>query len=198
MKKIFTIPNILSTARLCLIPFIVTQYFSDNYLSAVILLVASGLTDVVDGFIARHFNMISDVGKILDPIADKLTQITVAVCLSIKHPSLITLVLLIMFKEGLMLIGAVSMINKTDETPYARWWGKLSTVLLYALMVYVVIDDYLGGLIPEWTITVFSVIAIIGSVFSLANYYESYRRTVSERKEKERLSASAENDAEKR
>ena len=81
-KEIFTIPNLLSLFRLCLIPLIVYEYCSvQNTTLAVLFIALSALTDVLDGKIARRFNMVSDVGKVLDPIADKLTQAALIICL---------------------------------------------------------------------------------------------------------------------
>ncbi len=178
MKSTFTIPNILSMFRICLIPFIVWTYFdtSDSYRLVVVagLVVLSGLTDVLDGFIARRFNMISNVGKVLDPIADKLTQATVVFCLATDHKALIPLIIVIVVKEVLMLIGAVLVMSEKDvETPYARWWGKLATVMLYALMVAVIISDYLGGM-PDIVITFISSVAIAFVFFSFLSYLNIY------------------------
>ena len=105
-KEILTIPNILSLFRLLLIPVYVAIYqnaqeASDYYLAAGILTV-SCLTDMIDGKIARHFNMISSVGKILDPIADKATQFTLIICLMVRYPILKYLVFLFVLKESLM------------------------------------------------------------------------------------------------
>ena len=175
MKPVFTIPNILSMIRICLIPFIVWYYFDTtieyNLLIVMGLVMVSGLTDVVDGFIARRFNMISEVGKILDPIADKLTQASVVFCLCTKHTVLIPLVIIIVIKELFMLIGTLVILNDVDaETPYARWWGKLATVLLYAIMVLVIISDYFGGFIPDIVITFLSSVAIAFVFFAFLSY----------------------------
>lgn len=175
MKPVFTIPNVLSMIRICLIPFIVWFYFDTetdhNLLIVMALVLLSGLTDVVDGFIARRFNMISEVGKILDPIADKLTQASVVFCLCTEHTVLIPLVIIIVIKELFMLIGTLVILNDVDaETPYARWWGKLATVVLYALMVLVIISDYFGGFIPDIVITFLSSVAIAFVFFAFLSY----------------------------
>lgn len=74
-NKILTIPNVLSFFRLCLIPVIIWMYCSKrDYVRTAVILLLSGATDILDGFIARRFNMVSDLGKVLDPVADKLTQ----------------------------------------------------------------------------------------------------------------------------
>ncbi len=171
MKRIVTIPNILSFIRILMIPAIVVIYFSsvkNHYIWSALLVLLSGLTDMVDGFIARRFNMISDVGKILDPIADKLTQFTVVVCLSINHPILIPVVAVIFLKELFMLIGAVIFVHRGNETPYARWWGKMTTVVLYATMTLFMISDIIA-ISDAVTVTAMS-ISIACLAFSFYNY----------------------------
>ena len=117
-KDILTIPNLLSVIRILLIPIIVILYVREQFPSAVAVIVLSGLTDVVDGKIARKFNMISDFGKFLDPVADKLTQAALAVCLFSRYPVMI----------GLFLLMAVNLDS-------ANWYGKVCTVLLYVVMI---------------------------------------------------------------
>lgn len=86
MKKIFTIPNILSLFRICLVPLIIYTYlFTELNILAGCLIILSGITDIVDGYIARHFNQISDLGKVLDPFADKLTLISILFCVTYKN-----------------------------------------------------------------------------------------------------------------
>ena len=135
-KKVFTFPNILSFFRLCLIPVIVWSYCVEhNYLTAGGVLIISGLTDVVDGFIARKFNMVSDLGKILDPVADKLTQAAMLFCLMMRFPLLWILLVLVLVKEIFMCITGLMVIKKTGSVYGAKWHGKVATCLLYATMV---------------------------------------------------------------
>lgn len=135
-KKIFTIPNILSFFRLALIPIFVWQYCVDkDYMMTACLLLLSGITDVADGFIARHFNMISDFGKALDPIADKLTQFAMLVCLLTRFKLMIVPLVLIVIKEITTGIFGLIVIKETHEVKGADWHGKLTTILLYLLIV---------------------------------------------------------------
>lgn len=186
MKKIFTIPNILSMIRIIMIPVVVASYFKGNYMLTIILLLLSGLTDVVDGFIARRFNLITNVGKILDPIADKLTQFTVIVCLAWHHAILIPVAAIMFAKELLTLIGAVLFVKHGNATPYARWWGKMTTVILYATMVLFVISE-LTNVIPDILLTTAMSVTIACLVFSFFNYLVVYfdgRKTSTETSEK--------------
>ncbi len=135
-KKIITIPNILSFFRLCLIPVIIWLYIGEkNYLWAGIVLILSGATDLADGFIARHFHMISDLGKVLDPVADKLTQAAMLFCLCTRFPLMILPLVLMIVKEGFMGISGIMIIRKTGSVFGADWHGKAATVLLYAAMI---------------------------------------------------------------
>ncbi len=132
--KIFTIPNILSMFRICLIPLFVYLYVNHSDMRAFAILVLSGLTDVVDGFIARRFNMISAVGKALDPISDKLTQVAMLYCLINRFEAMWVPFLLMIFKELFSAFAAFLAIKKTGEVHGADWHGKLTTLSLYGMM----------------------------------------------------------------
>ena len=133
-KKIVTIPNVLSFLRLCLIPLIAWLYFKGAYALTGILVIISGLTDVVDGFIARKFNMISDVGKVLDPIADKATQLVVMILLTMSFPLMLIPIIMTAIKETFMAISGYLVIRKCNIVLGAHWHGKVATVLLTAVM----------------------------------------------------------------
>ena len=134
-NKIFTIPNILSFFRLCLIPVFMWLYCVEkNYIWTGIILILSGVTDTVDGFIARRFNMVSDLGKVLDPVADKLTQISMLICLVTRYPLMLILVVIMIFKELFMSISGLLVIHKTKTVFSADWHGKAATFLLYITM----------------------------------------------------------------
>ncbi len=148
-KEIFTIPNILSMFRLALIPLYISIYLNaehsdDNtgyYLSAAILAV-SCLTDLIDGQIARRFNMISTVGKVLDPCADKLTQFTLVLCLAIKYPILWSILALIVVKELFQMIAALVSLKKRRMLKGAQFTGKMcTTVLFISLIILVMMPD---------------------------------------------------------
>ena len=132
--KVFTIPNVLSMFRICLIPVFIYMYMAQKNTSAFFVLVLSGITDVADGFIARRFNMISPVGKALDPLSDKLTQTAMLFCLLGKFKAMAVPFILMIIKE--LFSGAVAFvaIKKTGEVCGADWHGKMTTVLLYGMM----------------------------------------------------------------
>ena len=138
--KVVTIPNLMTLLRLVLIPVIVWLYcFNKDYNWTAIVLILSGITDLIDGFVARKFNMISDLGKIIDPIADKLTQFVVLICLLTRFSAMIVPCLILMTKEIISGIVAMCAIKKSGKVEGADWHGKVSTFMLYAMMILHVI-----------------------------------------------------------
>ena len=128
------IPNILTMFRFVLIPFIIGAILASNYMLAFILLTISGITDVADGYIARKYNMISDFGKLMDPLADKCTQLSVLLTLAIKGIIPYWVIIILILKEIIMISGASFLYGK-QLVVSSRWYGKLSTVLLFIAVV---------------------------------------------------------------
>ena len=134
-NRIFTIPHVLSSVRLCLIPLIIWLYLGrEDYVLTGIVVIISAMTDIVDGFIARKFNMISDLGKVLDPIADKATQLVVMILLTLSFPLMLMPIILTAIKEAFMAISGYMIIRKCNIVLGAHWHGKAATVLLTAVM----------------------------------------------------------------
>ena len=145
IKDIFTVPNILSMIRILLIPVIFYLYLGvKNYVLCAVTLAVSYLSDIADGIIARKFNLISNVGKILDPIADKLTQATMLICISIGHEWGWVLFALLATKEFLTALTGFFAVRRTGVVSGAKWFGKFSTVVLngmFALMLFLDMDQ---------------------------------------------------------
>ena len=134
-EQVFTIPNLLSLLRIALIPLIIKLYWVDGaYTKALLVLILSGITDVADGIIARKFHMVSDLGKILDPIADKLTQMATLLCLLTRFPYMWMPLALLTVKELFTGILGFFAIRKSGHVVGADWHGKVCTVLLYSVM----------------------------------------------------------------
>lgn len=134
--EILTVPNLLSLFRILLIPIFVWLYMSqEDYFYAALIVVLSGITDILDGFIARRFNLITRLGKVLDPIADKLTQAVVLLCLTDRFPLMALPFILLVIKEVVTGIGGLLAIQKSGNVHGSDWHGKVSTALLYVLMV---------------------------------------------------------------
>lgn len=166
-KEFLTIPNLLSLFRLVLIPVYVTIYLRaqalEDYFIAAAVLAVSCLTDLIDGKIARHFNMISTVGKILDPLADKATQFTLIICLAIRNPVLWMLVTLFVIKEGFQLIAGLLTLRKGQMLSGAILSGKICTTVLFLSLIVLV-------LLPELESQIVSVITAIDCVCMLISF----------------------------
>lgn len=135
-SRIFTIPNVLSCFRLCLIPLFVWLYcVREAYVWTSGILILSGITDLVDGYIARRFHMTSNLGKVLDPVADKLTQAAMMLCLVSRFPLIWLLFILMVLKEALAAITGYCVIKRTGKVYGAQWHGKAATFLLDAAMI---------------------------------------------------------------
>ncbi len=168
-RQIFTIPNLLSLFRLILIPIYVIIYIhaesdADYYLAGGILAV-SCLTDMIDGKIARHFNMISTLGKILDPIADKATQFTLLVCLAIEYPVLKLLAALFVVKEGFQLIAGGISWKKGKMLKGALLAGKICTTVLFLSLIVIV-------MFPRMSLNAVYMISVVDIVFMIVAFVD--------------------------
>ena len=171
--RILTLPNILSFLRLALIPFIIWFFQKGWYGWAVGAFIFSGVTDVVDGWIARKFHMVSNFGKALDPIADKLTQAAAMLCLL---PAKFWWVLGVMaVKEISIGVMSLSVIRKTHRVYSAGWYGKLCTVVIYVSM-FVLILWREPAPVFVWVDSVLIVAAIVLSFAKYFAYYNSILR----------------------
>ena len=135
-RRVFTIPNLLSLLRLLMVPLFVWAYIirQDSLLTALVLAI-SGLTDILDGQIARRYNMVSDVGKILDPIADKITQGAMLICLLTRFPAMWVLLILLIVKEAFVGITSLMVMRETGRVEGAEIHGKVTTCFLYGMML---------------------------------------------------------------
>jgi len=175
-KDLFTIPNVLSLFRLLLIPVYVVLYLRaempEDYFIAAAILAVSCLTDLIDGKIARHFNMISNTGKILDPLADKATQFTLIVCLLIRrqNPVLLFLAVLFVIKEVFQAVAGFLILRKGQILKGALIAGKISTTVLFiSLIVLVLIPD-----ISDAAVYIITGVDIAFLLFSFVSYIRLY------------------------
>ena len=168
------IPNALTVVRFFLIPFILFFVAKDNYIAAAVILVISGITDVADGYIARKFNLISNFGKLMDPLADKLTQIATLIAIVIKNiiPTWILVVFIV--KEIAMICGA-SFLYGRNLVVSSKWYGKLSTVILYiAIFASMVIKQFdLSAIYTQYNNYLYY-FAILCTLFSLVMYFKVF------------------------
>ena len=147
------IPNILTVIRIAFVFFTI-----------------SGITDIVDGFIARKFNLISNFGKLMDPLADKLTQIATLASLVFTNIIPIWILLIVFLKEFIMICGASFLYGK-DVVVYSRWYGKLATVLFYiAIVISLLLKQFnLTGFWQNLDLGLYT-LALVATIFSLIMY----------------------------
>lgn len=171
-KEIFTIPNLLSLFRLVLIPVYVYIYLNavedQEYVLAGGIMALSCITDLIDGKIARRFNMISNVGKVLDPMADKFTQLALILCLSARYPILYPVLALFLVKEFFQLFVFIHHFRKGKALPGALMAGKVCTTVLFVSLIALV-------LFPRTDPVVADIIVIIDGVFLLVSFVSYIR-----------------------
>lgn len=183
-KENLTIPNLLSVLRILLIIPFICLFLSKNYIAAAVMVVLSGLSDMFDGMIARRFNQITALGKILDPIADKLTLVAVIICVGIIVPKIIPLVIILVLKDLLMLMGGAYLIKKKITPPAAKWYGKLSTILFYVSVSVIVLLEIITGSASDFAVltTVIMLITTAAMLFSMGNYFLIFLSLLKEKK----------------
>lgn len=176
--RIFTLPNLLSFVRLALIPLIVYLFETENYWWAFGMLLLSGATDVIDGWIARTFHLVSDFGKAIDPIADKLTQIVVLFCLMRNYWWVLAVLI---FKECFIGIMTLIALHRTHSVYSAGWYGKLCTVVIYLSMFVLILWEPVFGVPANPTFVLVDSIVICALVLlSFVKYFIYFSRILRE------------------
>lgn len=188
MKDLFkgclTIPNLLSIIRILLVPGFIALYVNGDRIGAIVLLVLSGLSDFLDGKIARKFNQISALGKLLDPVADKLTQLAIAVVLFLQFNSSSVdslrafsyVFLAFLGKEGLMLIMGALMIPLGLRPCAAEIYGKVATFTFYIVMIIIIcFGPEVGAfadffVLPNWLVMTLVIISLLLTIMALVSY----------------------------
>lgn len=165
------VPNMLTLLRFFFIPFIILALYFNEYMLAFVLLTISALTDVLDGYIARKYNFITDFGKLMDPLADKATQLTILVALALKHVLPVWILCIIALKEFMMIAGASFLYGK-DLVVSSKWYGKLTTVVFYTAIVSSLVIGYFN--LPYRFDTILYYIGIALTIFSLVMYFKSF------------------------
>jgi len=163
------IPNILTIIRFLLVPVFAYKYIAQgDVVWATIILVLSGFTDVLDGYIARKYNMVTKWGVVFDPIADKLTQLTVAFCIAFKGLEIMWFAFALMLaKELVLVLGGIKLYRKADVVVSANWYGKVATLVFY--LVFFVLILFGHKITPEVKETIV-IVALSISIFALFSY----------------------------
>lgn len=200
MKDLFenwnTIPNWLSFLRIALIPVFTVLFIKGIYIPAFIVMIVAALTDLIDGKVARKFNMISNLGKILDPIADKLSQMAIVIILIVKFWDgyLKYILFLFIVKELVMVLAGGILLAKGMRPVAAEMWGKVATTVFYIFMIVIIalggegcalynVEFFKPFILPEWLITTMVVISACLAFVSLFGYAPGFIRQIKENKE---------------
>lgn len=162
-------PNILTAMRFVLIPIFAYYLIAGQYYIAVFIFLLGGLTDVLDGYIARKFNLITSWGKLADPLADKLMQITALVILTVTKglipPGLLAIVVA---KEIFMGIGSLLLYKQKNYVVSANWYGKLATVVFYFAIIMIIFKT------PYSSVYIW--VAVIATLFAFSMYVGTFRK----------------------
>lgn len=191
-KEIFTVPNILVYIRVLLIPVFVYIYIhakdeKDYYLALAVMIIAF-LTDFFDGKIARKFNLVTDLGKILDPIADKLYQFSVALCLMFEFPKMIIIATLLFVKEMVMGLMGLMLLNKGGSVFGAKWYGKICTGIVDCSMVFLFFSPLLfDGNVPELLCDSLIYLCIVALVITSVLYTRLFSAKIKEAEEANKI-----------
>ncbi len=182
-KELFTIPNLMTFIRILLITPFVQFFLNEDFKSAAIVLIISGLTDCFDGYIARKFNQVTELGKVLDPIADKLTLLAITICFAVYIPIMTPFMIVLGLKDLLMLIAGITMIKKGVAPPAAKWYGKIGTILFYFSTILIV---FLKAFFDYFSIALTCVlmsVTVAFMLFAFIKYSQIYRSIMKELKE---------------
>lgn len=169
MKK-ENIPNILTIIRFILIPFIFMSVIFHHYLISLVIFTISAITDILDGYIARKYNYITDIGKLIDPLADKLTQIFLLLALSILNILPWWILAIVFVKECVMVISASFLYKRKDVVVYSKWYGKMATTLFYLAIIFSLIINQFNIALPFRIDLYLYYLAILATIFSLIMY----------------------------
>ena len=173
----WTVPNVLSLLRIAILPVFIILYIRSCTLDSAALmytafglLVLSGLTDCFDGWIARRFHQESEIGKLLDPVADKLTQVAVLIALATQYQEFLPLLAICTVKEMLQGLGGLIVLGKGVEMRSSKWYGKMSTVVFYIAVAAIVLWKDM----PHWL--VLALIALVGilMLFAFLRYLQLF------------------------
>ena len=173
------LPNKLTCLRMLMVPFFVAAMvlsFSNHYLWALILFVTESFTDMLDGKIARKYNLVTNFGKFMDPLADKLLVCTALICLTSMNRLNVIVVLVIIARE-FIISGFRLVASDNGIVIAASYWGKFKTVSQMALIIVLIMD--LGGV---WNVagTVLTWVALLLTIVSLIDYIAKNKQVLTQ------------------
>ncbi len=169
------IPNLLSFTRILLLPFFIIKVKEGDLQAAGIIILISGITDLLDGFLARTFNWITRLGELLDPLADKLTQTCIAVTFIFYIQEFKAYFSIILLKDLLMLLGGYVSFRKKIEIPAAKWFGKVATALFYVTMVLIMLIPNMDIMIKKGLLSLVVITAIFSAAMYATTFFPSWK-----------------------
>ena len=178
-KEVLSIPNIMGYFRIILIPIFLYTYYNatsakDYYIVAGIVCI-SGITDFLDGYVARNFNMITELGKFIDPFADKLTQADLVFCLASRHKLMWYLVGLFILKEGFMAVMGIIMLRRGKKLDGAKWFGKVCTAVLYVVMFILILLPSINDFIANNLIIICGIFMLMSFILYIQVFYKMHK-----------------------
>lgn len=186
-SDIFLLPNILTYVRFLLVPAFIIVYMNaedlSGHLASAIIIVASGITDVADGFIARHWGLISDLGKILDPIADKAMQFAMMFCVCIRYHWVVLLIIIYAVKEVVSALVSAYLFTRGKHIDGAMWCGKLCTVILFIVMLCLVVIPDIPTHIVNTMIGFAAAFMLLAFVIYMRSYFVLWLEYLNEQKQ---------------
>ena len=174
------IPNLISAARILLVPLFVSYYLDGKVTAAMGVVLLAAASDVLDGAIARRFNMVTKLGKILDPVADKLMQAAMMLCAALETPAVWLLLGLHLLREAVLSLTGLHVILVTGQVHSAKWYGKLCTALIYVCMGALLLFPQM----PEHTASVLVLCCIVPVSACLVMYLGNFLRILREYEER--------------
>ncbi len=176
------IPNILTTVRLITIPFFAYYLtIKEDFLIAALLFLFSGITDIIDGWIARKYNMITDVGSVYDPFVDKLMQLTSVVCLALKGIVPWWIIGIVAIKElSMICVGIILYIKKI--VVHSNWYGKAATVTFYTIIFALIIYPDITELLKTMLLGVLIIVVLFAAIGYLVKISGTHREELYNKK----------------
>lgn len=179
MKEYFSIPNLMGYFRIILVPiYMILYYQSLNggvYWPVIAVIVLSGLTDFLDGKIARRFNMVTEWGKVLDPIADKITLGAIVISLAFKYQIVIPMVVLYVIKEGYMGIVGLVAVKKGYQVKGAMWYGKVCTFVTYGIFILMLLFRNMNMVLVNVLVALDMAIMLFTLGMYVAHYWKFFK-----------------------
>lgn len=175
-RDLVTVPNLITFFRFLLVPPFIWFFVNENYLMAGVTIGLSGLSDCFDGYFARKLNQVTPLGKILDPIADKVTLIAVAICMVIYLPSILPIMLVLVVKEFIMLLGGLILLIRKMAPPPANIFGKVATLVFYIVISLIIFIKIVTGQENMVLIYIGLVLVTLAMLTALAQYAVAFFR----------------------